>query len=121
VVRIHEGKQSNGTIVSMNEDSMMPTPTYQHCECETCVENNLKCSNCPECQNGMDAEMQMAAYDASIGKGSPCWDGYVQRGMKPGKNGKQVPNCIPVEKASVFNEFGKDYTKSTTNTYRMEN
>lgn len=33
-----------------------------------------------------------------VTKASPCWDGYVQRGMKPGKNGKMVPNCVPVEK-----------------------
>lgn len=30
-----------------------------------------------------------------IGKQSPCWDGYVQRGMKPGKDGQPVPNCVP--------------------------
>jgi hypothetical protein len=29
----------------------------------------------------------------------PCWDGYVQRGMKPGGKGKMVPNCVPVNKA----------------------
>lgn len=28
----------------------------------------------------------------------PCWDGYAQRGMKPGDNGKMVPNCVPVKK-----------------------
>ena len=54
-------------------------------------------------------EMAMAAYDASIGKAdccpddlekkAPCWDGYVQRGMKPGDGGKMVPNCVPAEKA----------------------
>jgi hypothetical protein len=32
-------------------------------------------------------------------KAAPCWDGYTQRGMKPGKGGKMVPNCIPVKKA----------------------
>jgi len=25
----------------------------------------------------------------------PCWDGYKQVGMKKGKGGKQVPNCVP--------------------------
>ena len=30
-----------------------------------------------------------------IGKQSPCWEGYVQRGMKPGKDGNPVPNCVP--------------------------
>ena len=24
-----------------------------------------------------------------------CWDGYKQVGMKKGKKGKQVPNCVP--------------------------
>jgi len=44
-------------------------------------------------------------------KQSPCWDGYVQRGMKPGDNGQMVPNCIPVEKSyNLWTNFGKDYT-----------
>jgi hypothetical protein len=25
---------------------------------------------------------------------NPCWDGYVQVGMKT-KGGRQVPNCVP--------------------------
>jgi hypothetical protein len=33
-----------------------------------------------------------------IDKQAPCWDGYVQRGMKE-KGGKMVPNCVPVSKA----------------------
>ena len=47
----------------------------------------------------MDSEVAMAMYDSSIGKADPCWDGYVQRGMKPGANGKKVPNCVPAAKA----------------------
>lgn len=27
----------------------------------------------------------------------PCWKGYDMLGMKE-KNGKQVPNCVPVKK-----------------------
>lgn len=56
-----------------------------------------------------DSEVAMAMYDASVGKSdccpdeiskkAPCWDGYVQRGMKPGDNGKPVPNCVPAAKA----------------------
>ena len=30
-----------------------------------------------------------------VSKQAPCWEGYVQRGMKPGKDGKPVPNCVP--------------------------
>jgi hypothetical protein len=57
----------------------------------------------------MDSEVGMAMYDSSIGKSdccpediskqAPCWDGYVQRGMKPGENGRPVPNCVPAAKA----------------------
>jgi len=33
-----------------------------------------------------------------LAKASPCWEGYVMRGMKPGKGGSMVPNCVPVKK-----------------------
>jgi hypothetical protein len=59
---------------------------YQGCGCETCKELNVDCPDCPVCQDEMS-------------KQAPCWDGYVQRGMKPGKNGKKVPNCVPAAKA----------------------
>ena len=32
-----------------------------------------------------------------------CWSGYTQRGMKE-KNGRMVPNCVPVEKAEDLSE-----------------
>ncbi len=32
---------------------------------------------------------------------SPCWPGYKQVGMKIGKSGKRVPNCVPVEEKSA--------------------
>ena len=38
--------------------------------------------------------------EENITKQDPCWEGYVQRGMKPGKNGKMVPNCVPAKKAN---------------------
>ena len=60
-------------------------------------------------QEPEDSEVAMAMYDASVGKSdccpdeiskqAPCWDGYVQRGMKPGANGRPVPNCVPAAKA----------------------
>lgn len=34
-------------------------------------------------------------YNGDMEKQAPCWEGYVQRGMKPGKDGKPVPNCVP--------------------------
>lgn len=36
--------------------------------------------------------------DEEISKEAPCWEGYTQRGMKPGKGGRMVPNCVPVAK-----------------------
>ena len=36
-----------------------------------------------------------------VSKAAPCWDGYTQRGMKPGDNGRMVPNCVPVSKADA--------------------
>jgi hypothetical protein len=35
-----------------------------------------------------------------ISKQDPCWDGYVQRGMKE-QGGKMVPNCVPSEKSDA--------------------
>ena len=35
---------------------------------------------------------------------APCWDGYKQVGMKE-KDGKQVPNCVPVEEESDVVDF----------------
>ncbi len=52
--------------------------------------------------HSMDSEVAMAMYDAQMGKAAPCWDGYVQRGMKPGADGKPVPNCIPVAKSDSW-------------------
>ncbi len=39
----------------------------------------------------------------------PCWDGYVQAGMKKGKRGKMVPNCVPVGSKSLDKWFKEDW------------
>jgi hypothetical protein len=36
----------------------------------------------------------------------PCWDGYVQIGMKKGKDGKMVPNCVPADEAALYATAG---------------
>lgn len=74
---------------------------YKDCGCPTCEALNVDCENCPVCSPmpETDSEVEMAMYDASIGKAAPCWDGYVMRGMKPGDNGRMVPNCVPAAKA----------------------
>jgi hypothetical protein len=48
-----------------------------------------------------------------VSAGDPCWEGYKQVGMKE-KNGKMVPNCVPVD-ASDDSEFAaKKRTVSQT-------
>jgi len=59
----------------------------------------------------VDGQLVSEPDTMPVNKQAPCWDGYVQRGMKPGANGKPVPNCVPAKK-SAFKGFGKDYTKS---------
>lgn len=39
--------------------------------------------------------------EGNVDKADPCWEGYTQRGMKPGKGGRMVPNCVPVSKADA--------------------
>jgi hypothetical protein len=40
----------------------------------------------------------------NMDKKAPCWDGYVQRGMKPANDGsgRMVPNCVPAKKESFW-------------------
>jgi hypothetical protein len=81
-------------------------------------------------QEPEDSEVAMAMYDASIGKSeccpediskqAPCWDGYVQRGMKPGDNGRMVPNCVPAEKADDLFEDDDDVEYDTDEVSKAE-
>lgn len=45
-------------------------------------------------------------YDPTgLGEGDdPCWDGYEMAGWKE-KDGKKVPNCIPIEEAEDVDSF----------------
>jgi hypothetical protein len=45
-----------------------------------------------------------ADIEAVVAGSGPCWEGYVQVGMKE-KDGKMVPNCVP--KDSAVTEFAK--------------
>jgi hypothetical protein len=40
---------------------------------------------------------------------NPCWPGFTQVGMKKGKAGKMVPNCVPIaEKSAAGPEFVRE-------------
>ena len=49
--------------------------------------------------NGLESFMESVnEKELKKKKDDPCWDGYVQVGMKK-KNGKEVPNCVPMDEA----------------------
>ena len=50
---------------------------------------------------GLKEELEKDADD-------PCWKGYVQVGMKKGKDGKEVPNCVPMDEAFELPEDFQD-------------
>lgn len=50
-----------------------------------------------------------------MSKQSPCWEGYVQRGMKPGKDGQPVPNCVPAKKSDIEDDMTKAEQTYTPN------
>jgi hypothetical protein len=63
-----------------------------------------------------EAANQIYAINVSEGnvdKADPCWEGYTQRGMKPGQGGRMVPNCVPVTKAERAITEG-DYVMGNT-------
>jgi hypothetical protein len=45
-------------------------------------------------------------------KKDPCWTGYEAIGMKE-KNGKKVPNCVPVKEENELDEDAKGYKNPT--------
>lgn len=38
---------------------------------------------------------ELASANIATADNNPCWQGYKQVGMKKGKGGKMVPNCVP--------------------------
>jgi hypothetical protein len=91
---------------------------YEDCGCETCKKLDVSCDKCPDCSKGeMDKAEELSDEDISKSYESDneeednwdnmekaCWSGYKQVGMKD-KNGRRVPNCVPVKK-SLFGTEG---------------
>ena len=61
-----------------------------------------------------DMEKLEKASEAVTAAADPCWDGYKQVGMKKGKGGKMVPNCVPVDSAEESEEDAEFRTKAQT-------
>jgi hypothetical protein len=102
----------------MEEDDM--EEETEGCECEGCTECKSK-GGCTEkmCQGHKGMKKSEDLSDEEISKSynsdneeedkwdnieKACWSGYTQRGMKD-KNGKKVPNCVPIKK-SLFGSEG---------------
>jgi len=91
---------------------------YEDCGCETCKKLDVSCDKCPDCSKGeMDKAQELSDEEISKNYESEhehvdkwnnlekaCWSGYKQVGMKD-KNGKRVPNCVPIKK-SIFGSEG---------------
>jgi len=63
-------------------------------------------------QLNMEMEYELSEAGKAYGGGEdPCWKGYKQVGMKT-KNGKEVPNCVPVSEAwmwELVDELAEDF------------
>jgi hypothetical protein len=79
----------------------------------------VKCGNCVFFQGENACQILAGAVEdgglcrlavlpdgAVTAAGDPCWDGYKQVGMKKGKGGKMVPNCVPASEAALYATAG---------------
>lgn len=95
------------TVVELEEDSESLEKAYEGCKCKECKKMDMSCEDCEECEeeDEEDDEEEMSKKYESDNEeedkwdniAKACWAGYTQRGMKE-KNGRMVPNCVPVEK-----------------------
>ncbi len=79
-----------------NEVNWPVTKAYENCGCETCKAKGISGENCEECMS-KSYESDDEEDDKWDNMTKACWSGYTQRGMKE-KNGRMVPNCVPVDK-----------------------
>lgn len=87
-------------IKDMLEDVINPIDTVVEIPEET-LEKSVDPK--PEDEEDMDYESDNEEEDKWDNIAKACWSGYTQRGMKD-KNGRMVPNCVPVEKAEDLSE-----------------
>lgn len=82
-----------------NEVNWPIAKAYEDCGCETCKAKGISCDECEECMSkSYDSDNEEEDKWDNMEKA--CWTGYTQRGMKE-KNGRMVPNCVPVEKTQT--------------------
>ena len=50
----------------------------------------------------------------------PCWDGYEMRGFKKDKNGKKVPNCVPINASKETPEMSEELVEQILGSLKGE-
>jgi len=80
--------------------------SYDSCKCTTCKEQGISCDKCEKCMS-KSYESDDEEMDKWDNMEKACWKGYKQEGMKD-KNGKQVPNCIPIKKSNDEEDVEKN-------------
>ena len=101
------------TVVEIPEDIL--EKKYTGCGCETCKSMDVACKDCPKCSEeemSKNYESDNEDEDKWSNMEKACWSGYTQRGMKE-KNGRMVPNCVPVEKSYHEDEKPKKEMKKS--------
>ena len=94
-----------------NEVNWPISKAYEDCGCETCKAKNIECDKCEDCMS-KSYESDNEDEDKWDNMEKACWSGYTQRGMKE-KNGRMVPNCVPVEKSYHEDEKPKKEMKKS--------
>jgi hypothetical protein len=99
------------TVVEITDDVI--EKKYEDCGCETCKKLDVTCDKCPVCSENMSKSYESDNEDEDKWDNmeKACWSGYTQRGMKE-KNGRMVPNCVPVEKSYDKEKKEKPMKKS---------
>jgi hypothetical protein len=92
------------TVIEIPDDEEI-TKAYENCGCETCKAKNISCENCEDCIS-KSYESDDEEDDKWDNLAKACWSGYKQEGMKE-KNGRMVPNCVPVNKAHHEEDMDK--------------
>ena len=100
-----EDSEESGPAQTPEMEDMAVSKAYENCGCETCKAENVSCDKCSKCSEDMSKsyESDNEEEDKWDNMEKACWSGYTQRGMKE-KNGRMVPNCVPVEKAQDLSE-----------------
>ncbi len=99
-------------IKEMLEDVVNPVDTVIEIPEDALVKSVDPKPEDEEDQEGKDYESDNEDEDKWSNMEKACWSGYTQRGMKE-KNGRMVPNCVPVEKSYNEDEQPKKEMKKS--------